>query len=214
MRRDWGRRIERMFSSIVPYYDFLNRFLSLGRDRYWRRELVRGCRLEPEALVLDLAAGTLDVAREIGRQQAGAKVVAVDFSLPMLQRGQKKLTVLERLRLWPVAADAYQLPFGDQTFTALTIAFGLRNLPERPTALAEMYRVLRPGGMLAVLDFAPPTHGWQLRLYRLYLNHLLPRLGGLSPSRPLPTNIWLIPLGNFRRRRNWRPRSKRPGFKR
>lgn len=175
--QEWGRRLERMFSAIVPYYDFLNRFLSLRRDVIWRRELVRGCPLSSDSMVLDLAAGTLDVAREIVRQVPGCLVVAVDFSLPMLQQGWKKLTPTERRRIRPVAADAYCLPFPDATFDALTIAFGVRNLPDRPAALAEMRRVLRPGGWLAILEFAPPTGGWRLRLYRLYLKLLLPLIG-------------------------------------
>lgn len=178
-RQFWGRQLERMFSSIVPYYDFLNRLLSLRRDVYWRRELGRGCRLVPGTLVLDLAAGTLDVARELVRQVPGVRVVAVDFSLPMLMWGWEKLTSRERQQIQPVAADAYQLPFPDGTFGALTIAFGLRNLPDRAAALAEMRRVLRPGGLLAILEFAPPSRGWRLRLYRLYLNLLLPLIGRL-----------------------------------
>jgi demethylmenaquinone methyltransferase/2-methoxy-6-polyprenyl-1,4-benzoquinol methylase len=173
-----GHRVERMFSSIVPWYDFLNRSLSLGQDIIWRRELVAGLQLPPDPLVLDLAAGTLDVALELVRQFPRARVVAGDFSLPMLQRGREKLASREN-RIHPVVADAYALPFPPQTFDALTIAFGVRNLPDHAAALVEMHRVLKPGGSLAILEFVPPTGAGLTKVYELYLTRLLPLIGRL-----------------------------------
>lgn len=174
-----GHRVERMFSSIVPWYDFLNRSLSLGQDIVWRRELVAGLQLPPAPLVLDLAAGTLDVALELVRQFPRAQVVAGDFSLPMLQRGREKLAHRRESRIHPVVADAYALPFQPHTFDALTIAFGVRNLPDHAAALQEMHRVLKPGGMLAVLEFVPPTGAGLTKVYELYLTRLLPLIGRL-----------------------------------
>mgnify|MGYP005852423369 CR=1 FL=1 len=172
-------RLEQMFSGIVPWYDFLNRSLSLGRDVFWRRALVQGLRLPPQPLVLDLAAGTLDVSLEIVRQHPQARVMAVDFSLPMLQRGREKLLAQPQSAMVPVVGDAYALPFPAGTFDALTIAFGVRNLPDHPRALEEMRRVLKPGGMLAILEFVPPAGGLLASLYATYLTRLLPLLGRL-----------------------------------
>ncbi len=172
-----GTRIERMFSSIAPWYDFLNRGLSLRQDVYWRRALVKGLQLPSEPFILDLAAGTLDVSLETVRQHPQALVAAVDFSLPMLHRGREKLAAQGQPRILPIAADAMALPFANDQFDGLTIAFGIRNLPDRGAALQEILRVLRPGGVAAILEFIPPEVGWRLQLYRLYLNHLLPLIG-------------------------------------
>jgi demethylmenaquinone methyltransferase/2-methoxy-6-polyprenyl-1,4-benzoquinol methylase len=171
-------RIEKMFSGIAPWYDFLNHLLSLQRDVVWRQELVHGIGLAPHSTVLDLAAGTLDVSLEIIRQQPGSLVAAADFSLAMLAKGKEKLTPDAAAgSIWPVAADAYALPFPAAHFDALTIAFGIRNLPDRRAALREMHRVLRPGGTVAILEFIPPDKGWLQNLYKLYLNGVLPVIG-------------------------------------
>jgi demethylmenaquinone methyltransferase/2-methoxy-6-polyprenyl-1,4-benzoquinol methylase len=173
-------RIEQMFSGIAPWYDFMNRLLSLRRDIIWRRELVRGLDLPPGALILDLAAGTLDVSLEILRQQPDSQVVAADFSLAMLFKGKEKLKGSRTAgKILPVAADAYGLPFGEAQFDAITIAFGIRNLPDRVAALKEMHRVLKPGGIVAILEFIPPESGWLQNFYKIYLNGLLPLVGRL-----------------------------------
>jgi demethylmenaquinone methyltransferase/2-methoxy-6-polyprenyl-1,4-benzoquinol methylase len=166
-----------MFSRIVPWYDFLNHSLSLGQDVRWRRVLVQGLHLPPGALVLDLAAGTLDVSLALRRHHPQALVVAADFSLAMLRRGQEKLRRRGQTGIVPLAGDALALPFPDRTFDALTIAFGVRNLPDHALALGEMHRVLKPGGTVAVLEFVPPSRGWLAQVYGLYLTRLLPLIG-------------------------------------
>jgi demethylmenaquinone methyltransferase / 2-methoxy-6-polyprenyl-1,4-benzoquinol methylase len=173
-------RIEQMFSGIAPWYDFLNRLLSLRRDVIWRRELVRGIGLPLRPMILDLAAGTLDVSLEILRQQPDSQVVAADFSLAMLLKGKEKLKASRTAgKILPVAADAYDLPFGEAQCDAITIAFGIRNLPDRGAALKEMHRVLKPGGIVAILEFIPPESGWLQNFYKIYLNRLLPLVGRL-----------------------------------
>ncbi len=169
-----------MFSGIAPWYDFLNRLLSLRRDVVWRRELVHGIGLPHKAIMLDLAAGTLDVSLELIRQHPQAQVVAADFSVAMLRQGREKLRSSRGAScIWPVAADAYALPFGSDRFDALTIAFGIRNLPNRVAALQEIHRVLKPGGTLAILEFVPPESGLLQTCYKLYLNGVLPLIGRL-----------------------------------
>jgi len=168
-----------MFSGIVPWYDFLNHSLSLGQDVLWRRALVQGLRLPPGALVLDLAAGTMDVALALRQHHPQARVLGADFSLAMLRRGQEKLRRRGQTGIFPLAGDANALPFPDGTFDALTIAFGVRNLPDHTWALQEMHRVLKPGGMVAILEFVPPSRGWLARAYGLYLTRLLPLIGRL-----------------------------------
>jgi len=198
VQTEWGRRIERMFSGIVPWYDALNRLLSLRRDVWWRRALVRGLRLPPGFRVLDLAAGTLDVSLELTRTHSGGCVLAADFSLPMLKQGRVKLArEREGRRIFPVAADAYHLPFGPESFDALTIAFGVRNLSDRAAGLREMRRVLKTGGTLAVLEFVPPESGLRLRFYHLYLHRLLPRVGNLFSRHAFAYSYLAQSIANF-----------------
>ena len=187
-----------MFSGIAPWYDFLNRLLSLRRDVIWRQELVEGLDLAPQATVLDLAAGTLDVSLEIISQKPDSQVAAADFSLAMLFKGKEKLQVARADNsIFPVAADAYALPFPEARFDAVTIAFGIRNLPDRLTALKEMYRVMKPGGIVAILEFIPPESGWLQNLYKLYLNRLLPLVGRIFSQHAFAYSYLAESINNF-----------------
>jgi demethylmenaquinone methyltransferase/2-methoxy-6-polyprenyl-1,4-benzoquinol methylase len=170
--------IRRMFSALVPWYDFLNRLLSLRRDVVWRRQLVAGLPSWPSPTLLDLAAGTLDVSLELSRRFPRGRLVAADFSQAMLQRGQEKWHRQPNPgSLSLAAADAFALPFPNATFDGLTLAFGIRNMEPRKLALQETCRVLKPGGWLAILEFGPPVAKPLKLLYYLYLNFLLPPLG-------------------------------------
>lgn len=171
--------IERMFSAIAPRYDMLNRLLSAGRDRVWRREAVRAARLPAEGQLLDVCTGTADVALEAAGQYPAARILGVDFSGPMIELGRRKVVmkgVADRVHL--SVAPAETLPFPDATFDAATVAFGLRNVPDRHQALVEMHRVLRPGGRAVVLEFTTPP-GWLFRkIYLWYFRRVLPLVGG------------------------------------
>ncbi|WP_459942851.1 bifunctional demethylmenaquinone methyltransferase/2-methoxy-6-polyprenyl-1,4-benzoquinol methylase UbiE [Deferrisoma palaeochoriense] len=177
--RERARAVRAMFSAIAPTYDLLNRILSLGIDRGWRRELVR--RIPGEARrVLDLACGTGDVALEIRKQRPEARVYGADFALPMLRAGVPKL----RRRgadgsILLQNASAEDLPYASDTFDAATIAFGIRNVARRERALGELHRVLRPGGVLLVLDFSLPRSAGLAALYRVYFHRMLPFVGGV-----------------------------------
>jgi len=165
--------VRRMFARIAPTYDRLNRLLSAGRDRAWRR-LVAASLPRDAVDVLDLCAGTGDLSLEIVRQRVTTHVVAADFCHEMLVGGRTK--GLERVAS-PAVCDALQLPFADATFDAVTVAFGVRNFERVDVGLAEMRRVLRPGGALVVLEFFRRESRWREWPFRFYFQHVLPRVG-------------------------------------
>ena len=144
--------IRTMFSGVSRRYDFLNRVLSLRRDVAWRHELVAALVVAPAGAVLDVAAGTGDVALAVRDRFA----VGADFCLEMLALALRKGARQKERAAW-VGADALALPFRERSFAAVTVAFGMRNFVDVDAGLAEMRRVLVPGGVLAVLEFQRPT---------------------------------------------------------
>ena len=141
--------VSAMFDKVAPRYDLLNDVLSLGQDRWWRKAVARAVGARAGERVLDLAAGT--GTSSVTFTTAGAACVACDFSLGMLRAGVGRLGAAGPVRF--VAGDALRLPFGDASFDAVTISFGLRNVADPDAALAEMFRVTRPGGRLVVCEF-------------------------------------------------------------
>lgn len=167
--------VREMFEGVAPRYDLVNRVLSLGIDRSWRRQVVEALGLGAEHVVLDLCCGTGDLALEIAGH---ARCVACDFTWNMLTRAQAK-SANSATSLGLAAADTLSLPFPDETFDATTVAFGLRNLADMDRGLREMRRVLKPGGTLAILEFSHPQSFWLRGPYRFYLNAVLPRMGNV-----------------------------------
>lgn len=172
-----------MFDLIARRYDLLNRVLSMGVDQGWRRQTVRALALPEGARVLDLATGTADLAIQIARRHPDATVVGLDPSQNMLDVGRDKVAPLDgRVRL--DLGDAQSLPYDDDHFDGVTIAFGIRNVPDRARALREMARVTRPGGRVAILELSEPQGGILGPLARFHIRVLVPRIGGwLSGSR-------------------------------
>jgi demethylmenaquinone methyltransferase / 2-methoxy-6-polyprenyl-1,4-benzoquinol methylase len=168
-----------MFDRIAGRYDLLNRFMSLGMDRRWRRALVAAIGpLSEGDVVLDLATGTADVAIAIAETYPTVRVEGVDPSTEMLAAGQQKLGPLaDRIEL--SVGDAQALDFDDDTFAAATMAFGIRNVPDRPKALRELARVTRPGGKVAILELGEPRRGPLAPFARAHAYHVAPRLGAL-----------------------------------
>ena len=171
--------IRRLFDNIAPTYDFLNHFLSLGRDFYWRKKAVQ--ELEGlEGWILDIATGTGDVAIEIIHQNDHhRKVFGLDFSRPMIKKAQRK--VLDKGLSQTITlslGDALSLPFRDNTFRAVMIAFGLRNIAKKKLALSEMVRVIQRGGKVIILEFTFPQKGFMSRLFPIYFQKILPWVGG------------------------------------
>ncbi len=169
-----------MFDRIAHRYDLLNRVLSLGIDQRWRRRTVRALALDGPSRVLDLATGTADLALLIARQGPAVRVVGLDPAERMLAVGREKTArahLDDRVEL--ITGDAQKLPFPEDSFDGVTIAFGIRNVPDRPRALREMRRVTRPGGRVAVLELSEPRGGLISRIARFHVHRLVPWIGGL-----------------------------------
>lgn len=172
-----AERVRALFSAIARRYDLINDLQSAGLHRLWKRTLVRWAAVGPGQRVLDLCCGTGDVALRLAA--TGAEVVAVDFSPPMLEMARRRATRRGALaaRIQFVHGDVLQLPFPDNSFDAVTIAYGLRNLADWQAGLRQMLRVCRPGGRLVILDFGKPAHpGWR-RVYFAYLRLVVPLWG-------------------------------------
>ncbi len=168
-----------MFAGIAGRYDLLNHVLSLNIDKRWRRLVARELREildRPDACVLDVACGTGDLSIELKRG-AKARIIGTDFCRPMLARAKSKAEYLPQTIPF-VEGDAMRLPFDDNMFDAVTIAFGLRNLSNVEHGLVELGRILKPGGRLAVLEFSTPIVPGFGRLFNFYFSHILPRIGG------------------------------------
>lgn len=176
---DKTRRVADVFHSVAGKYDLMNDVMSLGIHRLWKRYTIELAMLRPGQKVLDLAGGTGDLTLKMsGRVGENGIVVLADINASMLQRGRDRLTdagIVENVRY--VQANAEALPFPEQSFDLITIAFGLRNVTDKARALESMYRVLKPSGKLLILEFSKPTLPGLSRLYDFYSFQILPRLG-------------------------------------
>lgn len=182
-----AENIQQMFDTIAPTYDRANHLLSVGIDRYWWTRAARALRpilKRPEAVVLDLCCGTGDMTLALYKHRpataadgrpATAPILAADFSHAMLTRGAEKFV---GKNIVPIEADALNLPLADSSVDLVTFAFGFRNLASYPDGLTELYRVLRPGGEIAILECNQPE-GLVGALYSFYFHRILPTLGGL-----------------------------------
>lgn len=169
-----------MFDRIAHRYDLLNRVVSFGVDQRWRKKAVRALALPAGARVLDLATGTADLALRIARTHPDAEVVGLDPSTGMLEVGQTKVEaagLADRIEL--VEGNAEELPFDDDSFDGVTIAFGIRNVPNRGAALREMGRVTKAGGRIVVLELSEPRSGLLGPLARFHIHTVVPRIGAL-----------------------------------
>jgi demethylmenaquinone methyltransferase/2-methoxy-6-polyprenyl-1,4-benzoquinol methylase len=177
---DLAQRVHAFFSHIAPSYDRANALLSFGIDRYWRYRLVRAVAACQPSRILDIATGSGDVALALARALPRADIVGLDFCQPMLEQARAKAG-REGTRLRFVCGDAHALPMAAGSLEGITMAFGLRNLAQRSSCLAECLRVLQPGARLWILEFSQPykalapVYGW-------YLRHILPRLASLTTA--------------------------------
>lgn len=196
------QQVADMFNSIAFRYDFLNRFLSGGIDIYWRKKAIRELKALNPSRILDVATGTADVAIMMTRYLHPGKITGIDISAGMLEVGRKKI---ERLKLSDkielLSGDSESIQFPDNTFDAVTVAFGVRNFEHLEKGLQEMLRVLKPGGRLVILEFSKPRQRSFKSLYNIYLKLVAPGIGRwISKNRQayqyLNESVKAFPEGN------------------
>ncbi len=174
-QRTKGDQVEAMFDGIAPTYDRLNDIMSLGIAHRWRRAVVRAVKKSGARQIMDLATGTGDLAIAMSRRLPHAHITGVDFSDGMLALARKKAPH----NIDFIRAAAESLPFDEGEFDAVTVAFGVRNFYDIARGLGEIYRVLRPGGTVSVLEFSTPRNRIFGAIYKIYFHHILPRIGAL-----------------------------------
>jgi demethylmenaquinone methyltransferase / 2-methoxy-6-polyprenyl-1,4-benzoquinol methylase len=196
-------QVGKMFDNIAPYYDFLNRFLSLGIDTIWRKQAIDQLAALQPRTVLDVATGTADVAIAMSKRlKSVEKIVGFDLSKEMLEIGKTKVQARNLSNLIELQqGDSENLPFADATFDAVTVAFGVRNFENLEKGIAEMQRVLKPGGKLVVLEFSRPTIFPFKQLFNTYFKYVLPQIGRLTSKDPraysyLYESVQAFPDGN------------------
>jgi demethylmenaquinone methyltransferase/2-methoxy-6-polyprenyl-1,4-benzoquinol methylase len=189
-------RIAGMFDAIAPRYDLLNHLLSAGIDKRWRRRAIASLGLTGRQTLIDVCTGTADVALEAS---GAARIVGVDFAGAMLALGRRKVHAAGKTRsIALVRGDAMRLPVGDRVADATTVAFGIRNVQRPEVACAEMARVLRPGGRLAILEFGVPNIPGVSALYLWYFRRILPLIGRMISGHSgaytyLPASVGTFP---------------------
>jgi demethylmenaquinone methyltransferase / 2-methoxy-6-polyprenyl-1,4-benzoquinol methylase len=192
------RAVRAMFAEIAPSYDRLNHLLSINIDRLWRRFTVKKLKdalSRPGALALDLCCGTADLTLELEKH---ARVIGCDFCHPMLVIGNEKIKTKQVRRALLAEGDALRLPFADCSFDVVTVAFGLRNLEHVEGGLAEILRVLKPGGRAAALEFSRPVIPVFRQAFEFYFHNILPHVGSLVSGsdgayRYLPASVRAFP---------------------
>ncbi|TRX64329.1 bifunctional demethylmenaquinone methyltransferase/2-methoxy-6-polyprenyl-1,4-benzoquinol methylase UbiE [Carboxylicivirga sp. M1479] len=196
------KQVAGMFNNIAPKYDFLNHFLSLGIDKIWRKRAINLLKSKEKPLILDVATGTGDLALQ-AHQRLGCQVVGIDISTEMLKVAQEKI---EKRGLSDVIsvqeADSENLPFDDNHFDAVMVAFGVRNFENLNKGLTDMARTLKPGGKMVVLEFSKPAYFPFKQLYLFYFRYILPWLGGaISNDKAaytyLPESVLSFPDGQL-----------------
>jgi len=173
--------VDRVFSSVAKKYDLMNDLMSLGIHRLWKKIAIQHCAIKPGQVILDLAGGTGDLTAAFAKQLAGhGSVILADINAEMLRAGKLKLIDQGQIATIEfMQANAECLPFADYSFDCVAIGFGLRNVTQKDLALREMFRVLKPGGRLVILEFSKPTHNQLQTVYDLYSFKVLPFLGKL-----------------------------------
>lgn len=197
--RHKSEQVREMFDAIAPAYDFMNRAMTFGIDRLWRRRAVRLMRDIPHADILDIATGTGDLAILMAERLEGSHVTGVDLSEGMIEVGRRKVGergLDDRISL--TTGDCLALPFPDNSFDCITCAYGVRNFENLAAGYKEMERVLRPGGLLVILELSTPRSALVKPFYDIYTRHLIPAVGRMVSKDTraysyLPESIAAVP---------------------
>ena len=193
---DKKKFVQKMFDDIAPKYDFLNHFLSLGIDIYWRKIFIRKLNIANGAKVLDVACGTGDICFEILKYHA-VSVTGLDLSQNMINLANEKAKKRNQNNVTFIHGDAENLPLESNSIDYLTISYGFRNISNYETSLSEFYRVLKPGGILGILEFSKSKSRIIGAIFGLYFNQILPRIGSLfsrsDAYRYLPESVDFFP---------------------
>lgn len=203
-------RIQHMFGEVASRYDLLNHLLSASLDRLWRRRAARALGGDGAHPVLDICCGTGDQALALARRDH--RVMAADFCLPMLALARSKYASSARPRPLGLAADALVLPFAAESFSGVTVSFGLRNVADLDAALGEIHRVVRSNGELVVLEFAMPSQPLLGALYRVYFERLLPWIGRRISSSDSAYSYLPTSVASFPQRDRFLDHLRRAGF--
>lgn len=196
------RQVSTMFNRIAPHYDLLNRVLSLGIDQIWRRKAIGFLKEGNPKQILDVATGTADVALETAKTLNPERVVGLDIAVEMLEIGKVKVKKQGLQQIVTLQeGDSENLPFEDNTFDAITVAFGVRNFENLEQGLQEMNRVLKDGGRAVILEFSKPKVFPFKQLYHFYFKNVLPLIGKLTSKDPkayryLYESVQAFPEGN------------------
>lgn len=194
------QQVEQMFDNISGKYDLLNRILSMGIDVSWRKKVVKSVKKENPAIILDIATGTGDLAIAMAKS-TDAKITGFDLSAGMLEVGRKKVEEQNlQNRIEMIQGDAENMPFEDNSFDVITVAFGVRNFENLEKGLNDIYRVLKPGGKFIILEFSQPESFPMKQLYSFYSRTVLPRIGkkiskDQSAYTYLPDSVQAFPYG-------------------
>lgn len=193
-------QVEEMFDNIAHRYDFLNHLLSLGIDKNWRKKAIRSLKSSNPKRLLDIATGTGDLAFEAIKQMPHLELIGLDLSEGMLSKARVKAKNKALDKMQFVKGDSENLGFDNDSFDAITVAFGVRNFENLEAGLAEMHRVLRPGGRVAILEFSKPKMFPVKQIFNFYFKYILPQTGRLisKDSRAyeyLPESVQAFPEG-------------------
>ncbi|PJF43979.1 MAG: ubiquinone biosynthesis protein UbiE [Phototrophicales bacterium] len=210
MAADDKSHVQTMFGRIARRYDLMNRVMTFGADRSWRKFLVKKAQLNNHSRVLDIAAGTGDIAFEIRRQYPQAQIIAADFALPMMQVGQ---TRRQGSSVAWLGANALTLPLPDNDFDAVVSGFLFRNVPDIDQALREQYRILKVGGRIVTLDTTPPTNPILKPFITLYFKLVVPLLGRIITGEPSAYRYLSGSTLNFKTAEELAEKMRAAGFK-
>ena len=211
---DFTLQTREMFTSIAPRYDFLNRLLSVGQDKYWRKRAVD--LLEPMETdhILDVATGTCDVVIEIARRNLSVRLYGIDFSQRMLELGRTKVSQKNYNKSISFQIGSGEcLPFANESFDGVICAFGIRNFSNVQLGLREFYRVLKPGGRIVILEFSLPQNQFLNKVYEWYFNLILPKIGNLISGHSNAYTYLPESVANFPNQKKFVEWIEKTGFK-